>query len=466
MSKSAFAVALLLVLGLLASCGRQASVPQESLETVALAAPAFSSTLVAQNSGKCLNVPFGYATLGLEIIQYSCDGKTSQRFTFHPVAGKTDTYILKNEDSGLCADVSLSKKEGGDFVVHQWSCHAKANQQFRLKATGTAKVFSLVANHDGKCVTVSNSSPADRAKVVSHGCSGAKNQLWKIAGYQAGTADSVTLVAAGDIACDPASDSFNGGAGTTGNCHMRATADLIAAAKPDAVLVLGDNQYERGTLSQFKNSFDLSWGRFKSLIRPAVGNHEYLTSGAAGYFDYFGARAGERGKGYYSYDVGAWHIVALNSNCGEVGGCGTGSAQEKWLRADLAANPKKCTLAYWHHPRFSSGEHGSNSSMSALWRVLYDAGAEVVLSGHDHDYERFAPQDASGHADARGLRQFVVGTGGKSHYAFKAVKANSQVRRSDTYGVLNLTLKASSYTWKFMPEAGKSFSDSGSSSCH
>ena len=305
MSKSAFAVALLLVLGLLASCGRQASVPQESLETAALAAPAFSSTLVAQNSGKCLNVPFGYATLGLEIIQYSCDGKTSQRFTFHPVAGKTDTYILKNEDSGLCADVSLSKKEGGDFVVHQWSCHAKANQQFRLKATGTAKVFSLVANHDGKCVTVSNSSPADRAKVVSHGCSGAKNQLWKIAGYQAGTADSVTLVAAGDIACDPASDSFNGGAGTTGNCHMRATADLIAAAKPDAVLVLGDNQYERGTLSQFKNSFDLSWGRFKSLIRPAVGNHEYLTSGAAGYFDYFGARAGARGKGYYSYDVGA-----------------------------------------------------------------------------------------------------------------------------------------------------------------
>jgi acid phosphatase type 7 len=181
----------------------------------------------------------------------------------------------------------------------------------------------------------------------------------------------------------------------------------------------------------------------------------------------FGAAAGERGKGWYSYDLGAWHLVALNSNCDEVGGCDEGSAQERWLRADLAASSARCTLAYWHHPRFSSGPHGDDSSTDALFEALYDGNAEVVLSGHDHDYERFAPQTASGAADAaRGLRQFVVGTGGRGHYPFGAAGPNSEVRSSGTFGVLDLTLSAAGYRWKFRPEAGKTFTDEGSATCH
>jgi hypothetical protein len=193
-----------------------------------------------------------------------------------------------------------------------------------------------------------------------------------------------------------------------------------------------------------------------------VGNHEYLTAGASGYFGYFGAAASptEPGctvncKGYYSYDLGTWHIIALNSMCQNVGGCGASSPMVTWLKGDLAAHPSSCTLAYWHHPVFSSGaEHGSNPKMIPSWDALYAAGAEVVLSGHDHSYERFAPQTSSGVADpAQGIREFVVGTGGKSHYA------------SDTNGVLKLTLHPSSYEWQFVPEAGKTFSDFGSASC-
>ncbi|HEV2122329.1 MAG TPA: RICIN domain-containing protein [Chloroflexota bacterium] len=462
-----FAVGLLLSSVLLASCGQQEGVPEAGPETLAvLAEPAFSSTLEVQRSGKCLDVPRSSRERGADLIQYACHGEANQRFTFHEVAGKADTYLLKSEASGLCVDVSSSQKAGDDFVVHQWSCHAKSNQQFTLQATGAAEVFSLVSNHSGKCVSVLNASLSNRAGIVAQSCSGAEHQLWNIPDYKADVADSVTVVAAGDIACDPASRAFNGGAGTASNCRMKATADLIAAVKPDAVLTLGDNQYERATLAQFENSFDLSWGRFKSLIRPSAGSHEYYTSGASGYFRYFGAAAGDPAKGYYSYDLGAWHVVVLNTNCAAVGGCGAGSAQEQWLRKDLAANSAKCTLAYGHHPRYSSGKHGNSSAMRDLWQALYDDGAELLLSAHDHHYERFAPQDASSRADTRGVRQFVVGTGGKSLYAFQNIKANSQVRHSDTYGILQLTLSADSYTWKFLPEAGKSFTDSGSASCY
>jgi acid phosphatase type 7 len=278
---------------------------------------------------------------------------------------------------------------------------------------------------------------------------------------------AVTIVAAGDISCDPASGSFNGGNGTTDSCRMKATANLISSINPRAVLTLGDNQYENGALTQYQKSYALNWGQFKSITYPAVGNHEYQTAGADGYFQYFGTRAGDPAKGYYSFDVGAWHIISINSNCSSAGGCSAGSAQEKWLRADLAAHPTACTLAYWHHPRFSSGQHGDSSSMSPIWQALYDGGAELVLNGHDHNYERFAPQTASGVADAsKGIRQFVVGTGGKNHYAVGAAKPNSQVRNDDTYGVLKLTLKATGYAWQFVPEAGKTFTDSGTGVCH
>jgi hypothetical protein len=219
---------------------------------------------------------------------------------------------------------------------------------------------------------------------------------------------------------------------------------------------------------EFANCYNPSWGRHKARTRPAPGNHEYYTAGASGYYNYFGAAAGDPSKGYYSYDLGAWHIVSLNSMCENVGGCGANSTMVSWLRQDLAAHPSSCTLAYWHHPVFSSGsDHGNDPKMIPSCDALYAAGADVVLSGHDHDYERFAPQTASGVADsARGIREFVVGTGGRSHYSFGTIRANSQVRNSDTFGVLKLTLHPTSYDWQFVPEAGKTFSDSGSASCH
>lgn len=275
------------------------------------------------------------------------------------------------------------------------------------------------------------------------------------------------IAAAGDIACDPSDGSYNGGNGTGSNCRQKYTSNLLVGANLAAVLTLGDNQYENGALSKYQTSYHASWGRVKSLTKPAVGNHEYGTSGASGYFSYFGAAAGAPGKGYYSYNIGAWHLIALNSNCSQVGGCGAGSPQETWLRADLAANPTACTLAYWHHPRFSSGQHGSDAAYTAFWQALYNAGADVVLSGHDHDYERFNPQTPGGAADANfGIQQFVVGTGGKNHYGFGSPKPNSAVRNSNTYGVLKLTLRANSYTWQFVAEAGQSFTDSGSRNCH
>ena len=282
------------------------------------------------------------------------------------------------------------------------------------------------------------------------------------------------IAAAGDIACDPSSSSFNGGNGTSSNCRQKATAALLTANLA-AVLPLGDNQYYCGSLAAFNASYDLSWGARKAITRPAVGNHEYLTQGgtgcdatnggAAGHFAYFGANAGTPGAGWYSFDVGAWHLIALNSNCGDAGGCSANSPQGKWLAADLAAHRTVCTLAYWHIPLFSSGGRAASNS-KAFWDQLYAAGADVILTGHDHTYERFARQTPNGLADpVAGIREFVVGTGGANHTSFSTTVANSEVRNSSTYGVLRLTLHATSYDWQFVPISGSSFSDSGSETC-
>ena len=208
------------------------------------------------------------------------------------------------------------------------------------------------------------------------------------------------VAAAGDIACDPSSSSFNAGNGSSSSCRQKYTSDLLVNAGLSAVLALGDNQYYCGGYQAFLQSYDLSWGRVKSITRPAVGNHEYLTSGgtgctsdnqgAAGYFNYFGAAAGNRGQGYYSYDIGTWHLIALNSNCGDAGGCSSSSPQGKWLEADLAAHSNFCTLAYWHIPLFSSGGRAASNS-KPFWQSLYNHNADLILSGHDHIYERFAP---------------------------------------------------------------------------
>jgi acid phosphatase type 7 len=275
------------------------------------------------------------------------------------------------------------------------------------------------------------------------------------------------LAAAGDIACDTATPQFNATYGAGDVCQMRSTSDLLLAIHPAAVATLGDNQYENASLREFDASFDPTWGRLKPEIHPAIGNHEIETDPkASGYYQYFGAAAGDPTKGYYSYDLGTWHVVVLNSNCVAVGGCGPGSPEEQWLRADLATHPDLCTLAYWHHPRWTSGEHGNNPLYDTFWRDLYGAGVDVVLNGHDHDYERFAPQDPSGRLDkARGIREFVSGTGG-SHFESLAIRQPNSEALSQTFGVLALTLHPSGYDWRFVPEPGKTFTDSGTAACH
>lgn len=246
-----------------------------------------------------------------------------------------------------------------------------------------------------------------------------------------------TLLAAGDIAsCRSSGD--------------EKTAALVART-PGTVALLGDIAYERGTAAEFRNCY--SWRRFRSRTRAALGNHEYGTGSADVAISYFKLPR----RTYYSYDLGSWHVVVLNSNCGSVGGCGYGSPQQRWLDADLAAHPAACTLAYWHHARFSSGLHGSDATVAPLWWTLARNGADVVLAGHDHHYERFAPID--------GIRSFVVGTGGRSNYPVLR-RLRGSVRANDsTFGVLRLTLGERRYSWRFLPVAGKRFTDAGSARC-
>ena len=260
------------------------------------------------------------------------------------------------------------------------------------------------------------------------------------------------------------------GAGDIADCKDLSGAEAIAKLLdqiPGTVMAVGDLAYPDGSKENFA-CYDTTWGRAKSRTRPAPGNHEFHSSGASPYFDYFGAAAGNPKTGYYSYELGTWHIIVLNSECKDAGGCEPGSPQEKWLRSDLAAHPAACTLAYWHKPLFSSGgTHGNDLTVKPLFQALYDANADLVVGGHDHDYERFAPQAPDGAADAkRGIREFVVGTGGKNHRPFCEPKPNSELRDATAFGVLKLTLRPNSYDWQFIPEAGKSFTDSGTGGCH
>ncbi|MBA2254510.1 MAG: metallophosphoesterase [Chloroflexi bacterium] len=269
---------------------------------------------------------------------------------------------------------------------------------------------------------------------------------------RAGGPDPV-LVGAGDIAsCDRTTDS--------------ATATLLDGVV-GTVITTGDLAYDRGTAAEFAACYAPTWGRVKSRTRPTPGNHEYYTTAAAGYFGYFGSAAGAPDKGWYAYDLGTWRIYALNSNCAAVGGCDEGSPQLAWLRADLAARPRACVAAYWHHPRFSSGPHGNNMDVAPLFAELHAAGADVVMTGHDHDYERFALQSPSGEADAStGVRQFVVGTGGNGLYPWGTFKPNSEIRQNTSFGVLELTMRSGAYDWRFLPVAGGMFTDSGTATCH
>ncbi len=325
--------------------------------------------------------------------------------------------------------------------------------------------------------------PARSATVALPGSSSAASGGTAGAGTTGGTAGvsgrtaaagaagaGVTLVAAGDIACDPSSSHFNDGKGSGKDCHELATAQVAASLRPDVVAVLGDDQYEDGTYEAFMRSYDPSWGRLKSITRPAVGNHEYGSPQASGYFAYFGAAAGAAGKGWYSYDIGAWHVVVLNSNCGEVGGCDTGSEQLTWLTADLAADraahPQGCLLAYWHHPLWSHGQYRGITEVRPFVQALYDARADVILNGHDHNYERYVPRAPNGAANpAHGVREFVVGSGGKSHYSVSG-EPGIEAGNDTSYGVLQLTLRPGGYDWAFRAADGGTFHDSGTAACH
>ena len=256
------------------------------------------------------------------------------------------------------------------------------------------------------------------------------------------------IAAAGDIATAGSGDA--------------ATAALLDAIAPDAVLTVGDNAYPDGTLAEFLTYYEPTWGRHKSITRPTPGNHEYHTSGAFGYFQYFGGVAGGSRNGYYSYDLGPWHVIALNSEIPH----DEASPQLAWLKADLASTPAKCVLAYWHKPRFASGPYGDRSRYIPFWEALYEAGADVVLGGHEHNYQRFRPMTPTGSADGtRGIRQFVVGTGGASRYALE-YDGRREAGTDDAYGVLKMTLHSSSYSWRFVPEAGKTYTDSGWDACN
>lgn len=271
-------------------------------------------------------------------------------------------------------------------------------------------------------------------------------------GATASNGSGASLLAAGDIAsCRLDGDS--------------ATATLLDRL-PGTIAALGDTAYESGAPREFSECYEPTWGRHRDRTRPAIGNHEYGTDDGRGYFEYFGPAAGTAGEGWYSYELGDWHVVVLNSNCGRVS-CEQGSPQLDWLEADLDGSDARCTLAYWHHPRFSSGSHGSSGRPQPFWAALHEADADLVLVGHDHDYERFVPLSAQGDPDAQtGIREFVVGTGGAALRDFESPVQGSEVRESGTHGVLQLTLGDGRYEWRFVPVEGSSFSDSGSGSCH
>jgi hypothetical protein len=378
-----------------------------------------------------------------------------------------------------------------------------------IKVTDTAQWHYVVATKNGDSVhlyvdgndvtgTVSKQTMVDNSQPLavgqSTGTAYLKGTVDELALYRAAltpsqiashyntalasTGDPV-IATAGDIACETDDPHYNGGSGDSNGCQQLATSALmngsmIFGAPLAAILTLGDEQYSFGSYAQFLQSYGPTWGRFTNITHPAPGNHEYWTTGAAGYFDYFNGAgnssgpAGNRGKGYYSYDVGTWHLISMNSNCVEIGGCGPGSPEEIWLQSDLSAHrTAKCTLAYWHHPLFTSGAELGGAAMQQIFTDLYNANGDLVLGGHDHQYERFAPQNPSGGADPNaGIREFVVGTGGRSLEGFVTVAPNSEVRNATTFGILRLTLHPSGYDWAFVPAAGGTFTDRGSGSCH
>ena len=304
---------------------------------------------------------------------------------------------------------------------------------------------SAAPSSSGRPAAVASASASARASASAGAASPS-------ASSSASTASDPVLIGAGDIArCDSGADTD--------------TAALLAR-QTGTVFTAGDNAYPQGTAAQFTDCYAPTWGKELARTRPTAGNHDHDTADLAGYLGYFGGAAAPQGTSWYSYDLGTWHVIALDATCDAVGGCGPDSAQGRWLAADLAASTATCTLAIWHQPRFSSGLHGNDTQVAPFWDALYAAGADAVVNGHDHDYERFAPQDPNANADAaRGIREFVVGTGGAELRDFGTQQANSELEVSGYYGVIRLILHPGWYEWAFRTTAGSDL-DAGSADCH
>jgi uncharacterized protein YjdB/PKD repeat protein len=379
----------------------------------------------------------------------------------HGVAAGSATITATSEGKSGSAIVSVTQPPVAAVVVTPSSATIPANGTVQLTATPKDANGNALS---GRTVTWESSAPAIAA------VNGSGFVVGQAAGPATIRATSEGVVGTAAVIVQSASGpAVLAGAGDIADCSrvsQEGTARVLDGIV-GTVATFGDGAYPDGTLADYMNCYDPSWGRHKARTRPSTGNHEYNhgeAAGAPGYYAYWGAAAGETGIGYYSYELGGWHIVVINSSLD----MSTGSTQERWLRADLAAHPATCTLAYWHHPRFSSGGNGSTLETQPIWQALYDFGAEVVLNGHDHDYERFAPQTPTGALDnANGIREFVVGTGGNSLYSFDIPPiANSQIRSNVNYGVIKLTLWPTSYDWQFIPVAGGTFTDAGNASCH
>ena len=369
--------------------------------------------------------------------------------------------MVEPQPSKLMVPVRSRSPAPGEIPVHGMSRRSSARRIQRTLFAGYGPRSDLVHPQNGEMrAPLSGRSWADEGEVWRRSVilvliaanAGAMIPPVRLDGDSESTA---TLVGAGDIAsCWSEGD--------------KATAELLESID-GTIFTAGDNSQDDGSPDQFEDCFGPSWGRYRDRTKPVPGNHDYLTTDASGYFNYFGQSAGPYGKGYYSYNLGEWHIVALNSNCWAVGGCYAGSVQEQWLRDDLDATDQHCVAAYWHHPLFTSSDgHGPELEVLPLFQALYDHGAEIVMTGHNHGYERFAPLNPEGQlAPDRGIREFVVGTGGGGDpYGFGETAPNSEERGQDVYGVLRLTLRPDAYDWKFIPVAGDSFTDEGSEQCH
>jgi hypothetical protein len=412
-------------------------------------------------------VVYGLTSAGDSVpvaVTWSAKGGTITSSGLYTAGSSTGTFrVIAKQSSGTLADtakVTITAPSTVQLVIvpSAVTLAVGSTQQFGaygLTSAGDSVATSVTWSATGGTISSSGKYTAGKTtgtfRVIAKQSSGSLADTAAVtitsSGGGGGTA---VLVGAGDIVDCSSTDA-------------EATASVLDNIS-GTVFTAGDNAYPDGSAADY-TCYDASWGRHKSRTFPAPGNHEYNTAGAAGYFGYFGSAAGPSGRGYYSYNLGSWHIISLDSEIP----MNAGSAQETWLRADLAANTQQCTLAYWHRPRFSSGtNHGSATDVQPLWQALYDYGAEIVINGHEHNYERFAPQTPSGAADpAKGIREFISGTGGKSHYNDEGTPLpNSEVFNGTTFGVLKLTLGSGTYSWQFIPASGGSFTDSGSGSCH